>query len=273
MKKITVLLVLLFGFTPATNAQFFKKLGKKVERAAEKAIEKKAEQKTTKETEKAFDSTFNKKRKVKIKNKNGTSDSSLSQVNPADNYAFNHKIEMQIKSGKEIMDINYYLPKSGDFLSAEVKDKKIKGNFYTVFDIEREAMFTYMENGGEKMRMSVSIETDDTINESSFDITKTGNTKTILGYHCKEYRMTGQDMTATIWVTKDVDIRFPSDFYKVEQNKNNNQKWMKYLDGWAMEMIMIDTSNKKPKTITMNCLSIEKSNFIINSSDYRTLKF
>ena len=271
MKKITYLTVLIICISVSANAQFLKKLGKKIERAAERTVERKAEQKTAKETEKVFDATFDKKKKGKKKAGMG----GLSNAKAADSYAFNHKVEMEIKSGKDVMNADYFLPKSGNFFCVQIKDKKIKDGYYTVFDVEREAMFTYMESEGKKMKMAVDFKMDDTSddasNEPSFEITPTGNSKKILGYNCHEYKMTGEEMTATIWVTKEVEVRFPNNFYSVKQDKNNNQEWMNELDGWAMEMVMVDTSRRKSKTIIMNCLSIEKSNFKINSTDYSNM--
>ncbi|MFK7771807.1 MAG: DUF4412 domain-containing protein [Saprospiraceae bacterium] len=269
MKKITLLTALILCFGGSADGQFLKKLRKKIRTASEKTVERKAEQKASKETEKVFDATFDKK--TKDKKKKGIP--GLSTVEPAGNYAFIHKVEMQIKSGKDVMNADYYLPDSKDFLGVQIKDKKVKEGSFTVFDVEREAMFNYMESDGKKMKMGVDFKMDDESNEATFDIVATGNTKTILGYKCQEYKMTGEDMTATIWITKEVDIRFPSKFYSVKQNKNNNQKWMNELDGWAMEMTMIDTSKRKSKTIIMSCLSIEKSNFKINSKEYQNIGY
>lgn len=281
MKNKTIIIFAIFlCFTAPTHAQFFKKLGNKVEKAAEKAIERKAEQKTTKETEKAFDSTFNKKRKRKAKpspdtkSKEGSSTPSFSKAEPSESYAFNHKAEMQIINDKQVMDVDYFLPKSASYFGMAIKDKRMEGDFMMVYDIEREAMFTFMNNGGQKIKMGVSFEPDESIEEAPvFDIKATGETKIIIGYKCQEYKMTGENMTATVWVTKDVDIRFPSTFHSVKKNKSNNQEWMKDLDGWAMEMTMVDTSRKKPQTIKMNCKSIDESNLIINSSDYKSLGY
>ncbi len=268
MKKILFFIALTMCFSGTSNAQFFKKLAKKVENAAENAVERKVEQKTKRETEKAFDSTFNKKRK---KNKKAGMPG-LSQVAPAESYAFNHKVEMEINSGKEAMHADYYLTDSGNFFGTSIKTEKVKNNFMTIFDVDREAMFTFMENEGQKMKMGVEFKTDDTTTEEpTFSITTTGNSKTILGYSCQEYKIAGEDMTATVWVTKEVDIRFPSTLYNTKKNQNNNQEWMNDLDGWAMEMVMVETSKRKPQTITMNCLSIEKSNLKINSNDYQNI--
>jgi len=224
-----------------------------------------------KETEKAFDSTFNRKKK----NKQRTSRSAgLSKVKSAETYAFNHKAEMQFITKKEKMTVDYFLPDSGNFFGMEIKDEKIKDDFIMVYDVDREAMFTYMENNGQKMKMSVAFETDDVDTEdTSFNITATGKVKTILGYSCKEYKMTGDDITAIIWVTKDVDLRFPSTLYTSKKNKNNHQEWMKHIDGWAMEMEMTDTSKRKPQTVIMKCLSIQKSPMKINSNAYQNIGY
>ncbi|MCH3885782.1 hypothetical protein [Tenacibaculum aquimarinum] len=71
----------------------------------------------------------------------------------------------------------------------------------------------------------------------------------------------------------DVNFRFPSVMYNGAKNKGNNQQWMNNLDGWAMEMEMIDTSKRKPRTILMNCLSIEKSSLKINSNNYQNIGY
>lgn len=267
MKKLSFTLVILLAFTGTTNAQFFKKLGNKIANAAEKAVERKAVQKTTKETEEAFDSTFNASPKQ-------SANFGLTQIDPAASYAFDHKVAMQFTSGKDVMDVDYFLPNSAIFLGTRLKDEKIQDDFITVFDIEREAMFTYLKNEGKKMKMGVAFKTDESIDDAdAVTIKATGNEKTISGYRCQEYLMVGKDMTATIWVTQEVDIRFPSTLYRVKQNKNNHQEWMKDIDGWAMEMEMTDTSRRKPQLITMKCLSIQPSDYKINSSEYQSIGY
>ena len=273
MKRTTLFIALILCVSAPVNAQFLKKLSKKIENAAEKAVERKVEQKTTKETEKAFDSTFNKKKKKKTTNDNGgRSISGFSKINPANSYSFNNKAIMHIKTGKEEMDADYYLSESDDFFGMTIKDKRVQDDFFMVYDVAREAVFTFMENNGQKMKMGLSFKTEDEdIDTPEFKIVETGKTKSILGYHCKEYKMTGENITAAIWVTKDVDIRFPNTFHSVKKKKSDNQLWMKDLDGWAMEMEMVDTSGKKPHTIIMNCLSIEKIDLKINSTNYKSI--
>lgn len=267
MKKVSFIIAVMLCFAGTANAQLLKKLGSKMSKAAERAVERKAVQKTTKATEEAFDSTFNRQSR-----QNGMY--GQTKVEPASSYSFDHKAEMQITSGKDVMTVDYFLPKSGDFLCAKIRNEKMAGEFLTVFDMEREAMFTYMDNEGGKMKMGVDFKLSDTEEEpSAVTIKATGNTKKILGYKCQEYLMEREDMTGTVWVTKEVDIRFPSTLYQVEQNKSNQQEWMKDIDGWAMEMEMTDTSRRKPHTIKMHCLSIGVSNFRINSKEYRNIGY
>lgn len=277
MKKSTIFLLLLLGFTISANAQFFKKLGNKVEKAAEKAVERKAEQKTTKETNKAFDSTFNKKRK---KNKSLSGMPSFSDSEPAANYTFNYRADMEIKTGGETMKMSYFLSESGNYLSSMIDDKRMKDKSLMVMDFEREAMFTFMENDGEKIRMAMSLATasayDQASNESNTKVTATGKSKKILNYNCQEYKMTGDDMYGTMWITKDVNARFPKNFYGMKQdkrNKNNTQAWMKDMNGWLMEMEMTDTSERKPQTMIMTCVFFGESNLSIDTKGYETLKF
>lgn len=277
MKKSTIFLLLLLGFTISANAQFFKKLGNKVEKAAEKAVERKAEQKTTKETNKAFDSTFNKKRK---KNKSLSGMPSFSDSEPAANYTFNYRADMEIKTGGETMKMSYFLSESGNYLSSMLDDKRMKDKSLMVMDFEREAMFTFMENDGQKIRMAMSLATasayDQASNESNTKVTATGKSKKILNYNCQEYKMTGDDMYGTMWITKDVNARFPKNFYGMKQdkrNKNNTQAWMKDMNGWLMEMEMTDTSERKPQTMIMTCVFLGESNLSIDTKGYETLKF
>ena len=277
MKKFTFILLFLFSFTIPVNAQFFKKLGKTVEKAAEKAVERKTEQKTIKETNKAFDSTFNKKRKKK---KNIAGIPAFSDAEPKANYSFDYRADMQITSGKEIIKMSYFLSESGNYLSTMIDDERMKDQALTVMDFEREAMFTLMENDGEKIIMAISRPTASAYvqasDESNTKVTATGKSKTIIDYNCLEYEMTGKDIYGTMWITKDVNARFPEKFYGMKQDKNSkssSQSWMKDMNGWLMEMEMTDTSERKPQTMFMTCTAIGESNLEINTKGYKNLKF
>lgn len=270
----TIVFILIVGFTTQTDAQIFKKLGEKIGEAAEKTIEKKVEDKTEKETSKVFDATFNNSKENK-KEKSNPFSMSASKVDPASNYSFSHKYAMQVKSNKQTTNINYYLTNSGNYMASTIPDKKGREDVMTVMDIDRKAMFMFMESKGDKSQMTMNLDledvTDNAIKESDVSITPTGNTKTILDYSCQEFKVVGKDLKGSVWVTQSAGVRFVKSFYNVKTKKGASQSWMKMLKGLTMEMDMVDTSKRKPQRIVMKCIALEKVSLNIETKNYKKM--
>jgi len=275
MKTLKSLLVILtICFCTNTEAQIWKKLAKKAENAVEKTLEKKVEEKTEHETNKAFDSTFNnskknnKKAKKKKRNLFG-----MFNATPASNYKFSHKYVMQINDGKKPFDLVYYLNKEDDFLGFEIPD--IKNKTITVMDFQQEVMFMFINNKDDKTLMSINLNlekiTKDAIEKTEYTVTATGNTKQILGYPCKEYNIKGKDMYGKVWVTENAGVSFSKTFYRTKQKKGMDQIWLSMVNGLPMEMKMTDTSKRKPKTTSMNCIYLKPENFSIDTKAYKKL--
>ena len=273
MKKGILFLLLIVCCTVNSKAQFLERLSKKAMRAAERTVERKVEQKAAKETGKAFDSAFEQRAKENTKaGTKGMSSMGMSKVQPAETYRFDHKVVMQIKSNKDVMDIDYFLPDNKNYLGVLIKGKSMKENFYTVMDSDREAIYTFIDNEDQKMKMGINFPMEEAdVKEAKFEILATGNTKTIYGYQCLEYKLTGEKVNGLMWVTKDVDIRFPN--YYQNTNKDFSQEWLKDLDGWAMKVEMVDETNRKPQTIIMECLSIDKTDLVIHTHDYKSIQY
>lgn len=106
------------------------------------------------------------------------------------------------------------------------------------------------------MNLDLEETTEQSMDETDISVTTTGNTKTILGYTCQEFKVTGKDMKGSIWITEEAGVTFAKSFYNVKTEKGNNQSWMKMLNGLSMEMDMLDTSKCKPKTIKMTCIAL-----------------
>jgi len=273
MKTFKTLLILLsLSFATQTNAQIWKKLGKKIEKAAEKTLEKKVEEKTERETSKAFDSTFNNSKGNK-KNTNSPFKISGNKANPSKNYTFSHTYVMQINDGKRKTDLQYYLTNSGNYFGMKIPDDK--ENVVSVMDIDKKTMFMYMDSRGDKLLMSMGLDiedmTEDSMDQNNVSVTATGNTKTILGYSCQEFKVKGDDMEGRVWITQNAGVSFAKSTYGVKTKKGLNQSWMRMLNGLFLEMEMTDTSKRKPKTMKMRCLSLDKTNITIKSSDYKKL--
>ncbi len=264
-------LKLLFAITAlllATNshAQFLKKLKQKAAEAAERTVERKVEEKTEKETEKVFDSTFNNQGKLFKKG----------AETPAEHYTFTHKYSMQITQGNKTTDLVYYLTNEGDYLGSAVEMKENE-QMITVMDLAKKTAYSFMDFGDVKSMMSFGLDfeeiVENTQENSEMSIEATGNTKTIIGYNCDEYKVKGQDLHGTIWVTQDAEISFSDALSKLKStNKNTskgiNQSWMAMIKGLTLEMDMTDTSKKKPKNILIHCTALEATNYSIETALY-----
>lgn len=274
MKILKLLfLVITICFTTNTQAQLLKKLGKVAERSVERTLEKKVDQKTSKETEKTFDSTFNNKttnKESKRSHKTRTSSSSV-----ASSYTFTHKYTMQIQSGKHASTITYFLNTNENYIASTMDLQTENTSVISVMDMSKNKMVMFMNTHGEKTQMSMDMDfenlTNDAIEDQQVKITPTGKTKTLLNLTCHEYEVSGKDYHGNIWTTQDAGVSFSKAFYKAKSKKGFNQSWMSTVNGLTMEMTITDTSKRKPETISMTCIALEKENLNINSNDYKKM--
>jgi hypothetical protein len=145
----------------------------------------------------------------------------------------------------------------------------------SVMDLDKKTMFMFTEAGGQKMLMTTSLDVNDLVDEDDsknkdIKIEETNNTKIILNYTCREYKVIGEDLNGRIWITKEADISFPHGFYNINNKKDQtNQQWMNNVDGLMLEMTMTTTDKKKSETMKMTCVALEKSDFSINTKDYK----
>jgi hypothetical protein len=266
---ITILVFIFYAFT--TQAQIFDRLANKAANSAERALDRKVEQKAQKESDKAFDSVFEgdgTKDSKSSKNDNSTTESKT----PEQVYNFSHKYVMQIESGKYNTTFTYYLAKDKNYFGNTIETTT---SMISVMDLDKKTMFMFTEAGGQKMLMTTSLDVNDLVDEDDsknkdIKIEETNNTKIILNYTCREYKVIGEDLNGRIWITKEADISFPHGFYNINNKKDQtNQQWMNNVDGLMLEMTMTTTDKKKSETMKMTCVALEKSDFSINTKDYK----
>ena len=264
-KKGVLLLVTLCFFT-TSNAQFWKKITKRAEQAASDAVERKVEEKAARETEKTFDTIFNNQGKM-FKGK---------KAKKLDNYSFSHQYVMEVISDNDTTDITYYLTNEHAYMGSSFTGGKDQ-EFVTVMDLPNSAIHTFMDLGGKKSMSSFKVDFEEVdeaeMNMNEFTIDATGKTKEIIGYPCKEYLVTGHHLSGRVWVTEDADISVQMAFSqlkskKIKRLKGMNQSWLSMIDGLALEMKMMDYSQKNPKPIKMICTWLGESEFSINTADY-----
>lgn len=162
----------------------------------------------------------------------------------------------------------------------EMSNEEMKkgGNQFIVMDFDQEYMATFSESDGQKVAMSMPLPMDmissmasDEIEkqqeEEEFSFEKTGNTKTINGYHCTEYVTTSEDYIQHIWLTDEVDIdaNFTKLFSKMMKNKQHYENPM-VGKGYP---ILVETIRKKnDKTSYMRTKEIQEGNFPFQASEY-----
>jgi len=264
--RTLVLLIALCSFT-GSNAQFWKKLKKRAEQAVEETVKRKVEEKTAKETEKTFDTLFNNKGKLFKKKK----------IDVAENYTFSHQYIMEVISGSDTTDITYYLTKKHDYMGSAFSVGENQ-EFITVMDLPNSVIHTFMNLNNQRTTNSIKIDLDDIpdtdIDATSFSVSPTGQVKTILGYDCIEYQITGPQLSGTAWITQDAGISFQKAFSqlkskKIKLSKGVDQSWLSLVDGLALETKMIDYSNKKPQEVHTICTALTAEYFSIDTADYK----
>ncbi|MCE5346315.1 MAG: DUF4412 domain-containing protein [Bacteroidales bacterium] len=146
-----------------------------------------------------------------------------------DEYQFTGRIYMQMETydKKDIIKSDYYTYYNGNTLDAgiEVKlvdneGKKGQETLPSVFLFDNDnRCFMILINGESKTGIISTIPSDSAIaaqaknqklaNPDNASVTKTGNSRTIAGYRCDEYKIVEPDKDgySTVWMTKDVKIK------------------------------------------------------------------
>jgi hypothetical protein len=143
-------------------------------------------------------------------------------------YSFTGRIYMQMEAydKKDVVKSDYYTYFNNNTLNAgiEVKitnSKEGESVMPTVFlfDGDNRSFMMLLENKDSKTGIISSIPSDSTIAAQAKaqkgevpakpTITKTGNSKTIAGYKCDEYKIVeqGKDGYSLVWMTKDVKLK------------------------------------------------------------------
>ena len=166
-------------------------------------------------------------------------------------FTFETKVKVTNLEENETYNMSYLLNPSVDYIGlktdmSEYSDEEMAGESIVVMDGDNVHIF--VETQGMKMQMSQNMmggqqqnPTDLMADYDYSNITKTGNTKTILGAICYEYVMAEKDVKMNIWVAPSISL--PNWFIK------NNE----VIKGHIMEYtITSKDGNIKSETIAIN---------------------
>lgn len=201
-------------------------------------------------------------------------------------YNFSKQMDVQLtstnKRGKqEEMTLKYHLSPENKQLGLSTKDEKNRGEeAFTVFDMAEEYMVVFSSSGSEKVAMAIPIKQnmldaysaeDEKAAHPDFKYTKTGRTKTILGYTCHEYKFTSEEQNGSSWITNDLPD-FSQNFMLLSdpKGKNKNNLPSGFPQGTLLEMHMTDQKGEKMDWLVTK---IDKNaSHTITTSDYQLMQ-
>jgi hypothetical protein len=190
-------------------------------------------------------------------------------------YKFSSSATYQMTSGRndKPMTIKYYYSSSEDGLIGTEMNVDARSKTRSVADFKNKAMIMMMDE--QKMVMSMSIDFDKAVaeanNEGKFSTpTKTGRTKTILGYNCEEWVSESSDMKTLFWITNKAPFAATS-FYKYLQDSYRKQRIMipSSMSGFPMEMEGISKDGKK--NFKSTCVAIDSNTTVFSTAGYKTM--
>ncbi len=133
-----------------------------------------------------------------------------SKAEMKDEYSYKGKVTMMTKEGdEEAVSLDIWLGDNGkDFgLNGMPGSKNMKGEVFVVFEGELQTMFMCMEQGGQKIAMSMGMPGQmpgmekQTIEK--IELEKGERQKEIMGYTCQEYILKSTYKTITYWITEE----------------------------------------------------------------------
>lgn len=174
-------------------------------------------------------------------------------VKHENNYAFTKKISYKITDKKDqTTDITYYFGDNGSILM-EFGDVKTR----SIMDVTNEVMITLDDERKTAMVVSTSFANKMMAKKvashnDNVTITKTGETKQILGYHSEKYLVADKKTSSEVWLSKQVDFNNKAFVQSLSQRTGidmNNENMSDY--GFLMESIQYDKKGRLETVMTL----------------------
>lgn len=208
----------------------------------------------------------------------------------ADNYVFDHLIEMHVesfdKNGKKESEgefITHLNPNSKSMAYQVVSgDMGNPGQGMFIIDAENGATVILSEENGEKTgivygmgaffsSIGETYEEEENLAETpetylaNPNVKKTGRTKTIAGYKCEEYKFDDEETESEVWITQDLKMN-TRDFFSTLFKTNLYARGVPW--GYMMEATTLDKKTGE-KSVMQVTRADANSNTRFNLSDYK----
>ncbi len=217
---------------------------------------------------------------------------------PKESYSFESSYVMQLNSknknekDQNEMSMKYYFTKNGSYVGSKMNEIKDNSGKKTappmsmmVFDFDQSSMYTFMDNDGKKTVFGLGLKntaaenyTNEKMAETKY--TKTGQTKTILGYTCDGYLVESDDSKSTIWISRSnvpVISNYYESFKKMSSSNSGNFKLNYDVNPEIAKMVAkgsavlgMDSTDKNGNETHMEVTEINSSdNFTFKTTGYQ----
>jgi len=300
MKPIKILLTLFFAIAicGTSNAQFFKKLKNRAENAVERTVLNKTDREVSKETDKTIDGVIKgdgKTNEEETKSKELTKEEKAKAEKRAmsifgggmegipDTYKFQYVMDMKLTSTNkknDEMTLQYFIEPNASYFGNAMPNEN--SNAVMVYDLENQAMVTFMDNNGQKMAMKMRMPLEEKMQEMIEKTQKGENnaantanitplpSKTILGYNCKGYLVKQDEGTSKIYITDEAPVSFVGMFANLEKmQKSMSSSPIPFSKNSLMMEMEYTSSKRKKDNVHMICTALKKAPFTIHKADYK----
>lgn len=280
----------------SSSAQFIKKLQKAASRGVERAVEDKVEEEANKyvrrQLEKQLAGLYSEDSESTPLNldMNMMLAGLGEDVPTEESYSFigSAKFEIQTTSKKgkkeDPMILTSFFAAGENYTGMEFIDPENAGLKTTIiFDMTHDASILLMDNEGEKSYFAYNLnmeaivdgldpEAAESLENSEFSIEKTGETKTILGYSCEEYRVKTKDGEGNYWVTDEPIEGYDSfwgrnsPFVSTKTQERYSDHFSNLPNGNFMEMNFLSNDGEEMKMKVLEINPDQPMNFVM--ADY-----
>lgn len=186
-------------------------------------------------------------------------------------YTFNQKIVLTASSAEDDnVEVDYFFDSNDSSIVCMRMnaDMEMGSNESVYFLFKNDKIELLINAAGMKMKKTMTKEEFSAMNgfdeiSEQTDLSKTGNTKSILGYECEEYKITTNDGEVMAWVCKDFPIA--KSFIPMLGMHAKSP-----FDGFVMEL---QTTASKEKAVLKITEVDLKANLVLDTSSYKDFKF
>jgi len=195
-----------------------------------------------------------------------------------DTYDFTWTMKMDMKNKKGVFEMEYFLKEDAKYFGFknDMIAKQAKGtDMFMVMDVNLEVNSIFMEMMGRKIIQKSSLKGLGDSADNGDDFTyKQIESKTILGYKCDGFQAESDEHLIRFFITNEVPVSFTQLWGadKKTMPKGFNSAWIKkYADNGAVLEMQFEDKKKSKNNTTMICTAIEKTDFSINTTEYKSM--